>query len=164
MQGCNPAGCGRCGAVGSCAHTSGYSTREIRSTDSADTLTGTAADECTYGLGDDDRLESGDGSDTADYSGSGAAATVDLSSSGGQSGGHAQGDTLTNIENLIGSDYRDHTTSDASTNILKEAPVTTSCTVAAATRCTEVLESTSSCPVLTRVSGRTPRRLHHQCH
>ena len=124
-------------AVGSYAETSGYGTTEIRGTDSAETLTGGAGDECIYGLGGDDTLSGGAGddrldggagadaldggadSDTADYSRSGAAVTVDLGSSAAQSGGHAQGDTLTNIENVIGSSHADTLTGDASNNILR---------------------------------------------
>ena len=53
-----------------------------------------------------DRLNGGPGSDTADYAGStDAGVTVDLRSTRAelQRGGHAQGDTLTGIENLSGS-------------------------------------------------------------
>ena len=115
----------RGGDAGSYAETSGYGVTDIRGTASADTLTGTAADECIYGLGGDDTLSGGAGddrldggagadaldggadSDTADYSESDAAVTVDLSSSAAQSGGYAQGDTLTSIENIIGSAHDD---------------------------------------------------------
>ena len=124
-------------AVGSYAETSVYGVTDIRGTDIADTLSGGAADECIYGLdGDDtlngnagdDRLDGGAGadamdggadSDTADYSESDAAVTVDLSSSAAQSGGHAQGDTLSNIENIIGSGHDDTLTGDDLDNTLK---------------------------------------------
>ena len=66
-----------------------------------------------------DAMDGGAGSDTAYYSDSAAAVTVDLSSSGAQSGGHAQGDTLSNIENIVGSDHADTLTGDPSDNILR---------------------------------------------
>ena len=124
-------------AVGSYAETSGYGVTEIRGTDGADTLTGGAADECIHGLGgadtlsggagDDrldggagaDALDGGAGTDTADYSGAAAAVTVDLSSSGAQSGGYAEGDTLSGIENIIGSAHADTLTGDDSDNIFR---------------------------------------------
>ncbi|MFZ5912998.1 MAG: calcium-binding protein, partial [Pseudomonadota bacterium] len=62
-----------------------------------DTLSATAAA---------DVLDGGAGSDTADYSGSNAAVSIDLLS-GTASGGYARGDTLISIENLIGSAFAD---------------------------------------------------------
>ena len=124
-------------AVGPYAETYGYGATEIRGTDAADTLTGGAGDECIHGLGGDDTLtggagddrldggagadalDGGAGSDTANYSASGAAVTVDLSSSAAQSGGDAQGDTLANIENIIGSAHADTLTGNASDNIFR---------------------------------------------
>ena len=53
------------------------------------------------------RYEATPGGDWADYSASGAAVHVDLTSSGAQSGGHAEGDVLTGIENVIGSAHGD---------------------------------------------------------
>ena len=124
-------------AAGSYAEVTGYGVTEIRGTEGPDTLSGGAADECIYGLGgadtlnggggDDrldggagaDALDGGAGADTTDYSASGAAVTVDLSSSSAQSGGYAQGDTLANIENIIGSGYADTLTGNASDNIFR---------------------------------------------
>ena len=83
-----------------------------------DTLTGDAAANVLTGGAGGDTLTGGDGNDTADYSGSGAAVTVDLSSSGAQSGGDAQGDTLTSIENVIGSGHDDTLTGDAAANVI----------------------------------------------
>lgn len=62
-----------------------------------DTLTATAAA---------DVLDGGAGSDTADYSGSNAAVSIDLLN-GTASSGYARGDSLLSIENLIGSAYGD---------------------------------------------------------
>ena len=80
-----------------------------------DTLDGNAGDDrLDGGEGDDvliggdgaDTLEGGTGRDTASYTASPAAVTVDLAA-GTVAGGHAEGDTLTNIENLTGSDAND---------------------------------------------------------
>lgn len=55
--------------------------------------------------------------DTASYVGSDAAVTVSLATGSG-SGGHAQGDTLTAIENLTGSAFNDSLTGDGGANNL----------------------------------------------
>ncbi len=68
----------------------------------ADSLHGAAGDDILNGLSGADVLDGGAGLDTADYSGSGAAVTVRLWNGTGTSG-HAQGDTLTGIERVIGS-------------------------------------------------------------
>ncbi|QIS94617.1 hypothetical protein FQ775_23720 [Nitratireductor mangrovi] len=85
-----------------------------------DTITGNAANNSLFGGQGDDTLSGGNGNDllaggagvdqingeggvdTADYSASAASVNVNLSTGTG-SGGDAQGDTLTGIENLIGS-------------------------------------------------------------
>ncbi len=81
----------------------------------ADLLDGGAGNDCLKGLSGNDTLIGGAGADellgdqgfdTADYSGSAAGVTVRLWTGLGQ-GGDAQGDTLTDIEALIGSDYVD---------------------------------------------------------
>ena len=86
----------------------------------AETLTGTAGDNTINGLagnatltgaGDADTLDGGIGTDTASYTGSGAGVTVNLATGTG-SGGDAQGDTLTAIENLTGSAFADVLTGD----------------------------------------------------
>jgi Ca2+-binding RTX toxin-like protein len=95
-----------------------------------DSLEGTAGDDYIDGLlGDDiligdgggDTLNGGDGSDTASYENSAAAVTVDLGASGGPTatGGDAAGDTLSSIENLIGSAYVDDLTGDAGDNTIE---------------------------------------------
>ena len=53
------------------------------------------------------RYQATPGGDWADYGASGAAVHVDLTSPGAQSGGHAEGDVLTGIENVIGSAHGD---------------------------------------------------------
>lgn len=93
----------------------------------ADSLFGGAGiDQIFGGLGDDllhggvgaDALDGGDGNDTASYAGSAQAVTVSLLLGVG-SGGDAQGDTLSNIENLIGSDNNDTLTGDTNANRLE---------------------------------------------
>ncbi len=92
----------------------------------ADVLVGDARDNVLRGLaGDDvlvgqagaDTLDGGSGDDTAAYADSDAAVQVDLDA-GTASGGHAQGDTLTSIENLRGSAHADVLRGDGSANRL----------------------------------------------
>ena len=82
-------------------------------TGQADTIDGQGGDDKLYGLhgndtligGEgDDTLYGGNGTDTADYSGAGnAGVTVDLSMTTAQDTGAAGMDTLSSIENVIGS-------------------------------------------------------------
>ena len=65
-----------------------------------------------------DRLDGGPGWDAADYAGSNAAVTVNLAT-GAVSGGHAQGDTLIGIENVIGTSYNDTLTGNDGDNTLQ---------------------------------------------
>jgi Ca2+-binding RTX toxin-like protein len=83
----------------------------------ADSLHGNSGDNVLTGLAGADALVGDAGTDTADYSGSSAGVTVDLSLGTGI-GGDAQGDTLTTIENLTGSAFADHLTGDAGVNVL----------------------------------------------
>ena len=55
-------------------------------------------------IGGADTLDGGDGTDTASYEGSSAAVTVSLVAGATNTGGDAEGDTLSNIENLTGSE------------------------------------------------------------
>jgi Ca2+-binding RTX toxin-like protein len=102
---------------------------------SSDTLTGnTAANVLSGGLGNDqlfggdgndtliggggnDLLNGGAGIDTADYSASGAGVNANLLTGAG-SGGDAAGDTLTGVENLLGSAFADVLTGNAANNVL----------------------------------------------
>ena len=83
--------------------------------DHDDTLIGDHSRNVLRGGAGADRLDGGGGRDYADYSGSDAAVTVNLAT-GAASGGHAQGDTLANIEALSGSDYNDTLIGDDSNN------------------------------------------------
>ncbi|GAB6110262.1 cadherin-like domain-containing protein [Desulfomicrobium salsuginis] len=58
-----------------------------------------------------------DGGDTVDYGASSASVDIDLTRAT-QSGGHAEGDTLIGVENVIGSAYNDSIVGDASANLL----------------------------------------------
>jgi Ca2+-binding RTX toxin-like protein len=98
----------------------------ITGSTSADTITGGAgADNITAGSGNDtisgfagaDRLDGGAGTDTATYAASAAGVSVSLATGLG-SGGDAQGDTVINIENLIGSAFNDVLTGSSGTNVL----------------------------------------------
>ena len=81
----------------------------------ANYLSGRDGDDRLWGSGGDDILEGGAGADRLDgdagldwvsYRGSDAAVTVNLGL-GTVMGGHAEGDVLIEIENVIGSDYED---------------------------------------------------------
>ena len=86
-----------------------------------DTLDGLASDDSLMGGPGADALDGGPGTDTADYTGSDAGVTVSLDD-GTATGGHAQGDTFVNIENLTGSAHDDTLTGDASGNIIRGGP------------------------------------------
>ena len=83
----------------------------------SDQLIGGAGDDTLYGGAGADNLDGGEGEDTADYSGSTAGVLVNLAI-GRVYGGHATGDTLTNIENIIGSQYADILAGDGGNNTL----------------------------------------------
>lgn len=93
-----------------------------------DLIIGNIFDNKLYGsYGDDmlvgglgaDMLDGGEGIlDTADYTQSNASVNVNLGLATAQSGGHAQGDILINIENLMGSGFSDTLTGNAGRNIL----------------------------------------------
>lgn len=80
-----------------------------------DTIAGDDGNDTLIGGAGADSLAGGSGRDLADYSTSNAAVTVNLNTGAG-TGGHAQGDTLTQIENLRGSFYADTLTGDAGLN------------------------------------------------
>ncbi|MEO4014694.1 calcium-binding protein, partial [Pseudomonas rossensis] len=90
----------------------------INGTNGVDTLTGTGGDDEINALGGDDvikgsagadKLDGGTGFDTVDYSVSGAAVNVDIRAGTGKPGigGDAEGDTLLNIEKVIGTAFND---------------------------------------------------------
>jgi serralysin len=82
-----------------------------------DNLIGGAGDDFVLGGAGADRLSGGGGADTADYSASSSGVIVNLQS-GATSGGDAQGDMLTSIENLAGSAFGDTLYGNGSANTL----------------------------------------------
>ncbi len=82
-----------------------------------DTLRGGGGDDLLDGGRGADELDGGDGVDTASYADSAAGVVVDLAG-GETSGGDAEGDQLSDIENLIGSDHADRMLGNAGTNWL----------------------------------------------
>ena len=83
----------------------------------ANAITGNSGANTIAGLGGGDTIDGGGGNDTATYAASGSGVTISLDGSSG-SGGDAAGDTLTNIENIIGSANVDVLTGDAGSNVL----------------------------------------------
>ncbi|MDR6290294.1 MULTISPECIES: hypothetical protein [Inquilinus] len=83
----------------------------------ANALVGGAGDDVLAGGGGADALKGGAGIDTANYAGSAAGVTVNLAT-GATSGGDAQGDTFSSIEQVLGSALGDALTGDANANTL----------------------------------------------
>ena len=83
----------------------------------ADTINGLAGNDVISGLGGADWMDGGAGIDTASYAASTSGVTVSLMTGTG-SGGDAEGDTLTNIENLTGSNFDDTLEGNAGNNKL----------------------------------------------
>ena len=82
-----------------------------------DILTGDDGNNLFVGAQGGDRINGGDGFDTVSYATSNAAVNVDLTRTGAQSGGDAQGDILSGIENVEGSRYSDTLKGDAHSNL-----------------------------------------------
>ena len=89
---------------------------DLQGREGDDTLISGAGNDNLHGGAGADRLEGGDGHDDwVRYWGSDAGVTVNLATGTGQ-GGHAEGDTLTGIERLGGSDHADHLIGDDGDN------------------------------------------------
>ena len=108
--------------------------------DGTDTLTGDDADNRIEGGGGADTINGGDGGDmliggsgadaldggahtgtdgdTVSYAGSNRGVRIDLGVATAQEGGHAEGDTLANIENVIGSAHDDRLIGNTNNNML----------------------------------------------
>ena len=82
-----------------------------------DELSGRGGDDVLEGGVGADQLDGGAGMDTVSYSGSDEAVTVDLEAGTGE-GGHAEGDVIMDIENVLGSGYRDVLGGDGGANRL----------------------------------------------
>jgi Ca2+-binding RTX toxin-like protein len=83
----------------------------------ADTLFGYNGNDLIIAGDGGDIIDGGSGSDTSSYQNSTAAVSINLAA-GSASGGYAQYEQLTSIENLIGSAYNDTLTGDANANSL----------------------------------------------
>ena len=81
-------------------------------------LTGNAGNDTLWGGAGDDNLSGGSGSDTASYVGASAAVSVSLGLITAQNTGGAGTDTLTSIENLLGSSFNDTLTGTSGANSL----------------------------------------------
>ena len=81
-------------------------------------LAGGSGNDVLAGAGGADTLDGGEGIDSAFWDGSASAVTVDLAT-GSTAGGDATGDTLVNIEGLIGSAQDDSLTGNDSENDLE---------------------------------------------
>jgi Ca2+-binding RTX toxin-like protein len=94
-------------------------------TDRPEPLEGRGGDDILAGLSSGDTLDGGEGRDTADYSLSTAAVSIDLTlqdgvavQSGGATGNDGEGDVLISIENVTGSAFDDTLMGDAGDNVL----------------------------------------------
>ena len=83
-----------------------------------DTLTGDGGDNVIEGGADNDVIDGGGGRDTASYRSSNSGVTINLNSNP-QVGGHAAGDTLTSMENIIGSAHADVLTGNGEDNVIE---------------------------------------------
>jgi serralysin len=83
----------------------------------ANVITGNAKSNVLAGLAGADTLDGAAGSDTAAYAASNAGVDISLTT-GHAWGGHAEGDTLANVENLTGSAYADTLEGNAGANTL----------------------------------------------
>lgn len=84
----------------------------------ANLLDGNDGDDTLVGGAGPDTLQGGQGINTADYTASQEAVQLNLRQASA-SGGDAQGDVLSNIQNLIGSEYADILIGDAESNTLR---------------------------------------------
>ena len=83
-----------------------------------DSLDGGAGNDWLKGGAGRDTLNGGDGNDWAIYAGSNAGVSVNLVTGTAERGGHAEGDVLIDIENLIGSKFVDTLTGDDGVNLI----------------------------------------------
>ena len=83
-----------------------------------DNIRGLAGDDIIIGGAGGDTIDGGEGNDTLSYATSDSFVTADLELDF-FNGGHAAGDLVTNIENLVGSDFSDELFGDANDNIIE---------------------------------------------
>ena len=100
--------------------TGGDGANELAGNAGDDTLRGNGGDDVLAGGAGADRLDGGAGADTLSYRLSVAGVQVNLAA-GTATGGYAEGDVFSNVENILGSAYRDSLTGDAGANYLDGA-------------------------------------------
>jgi Ca2+-binding RTX toxin-like protein len=88
--------------------------------DGMDTLEGDAGNDLIIGGAGADSIDGGADTDTVSYSGSAAAVAINLAAGSG-SGGDAAGDTIANVENIIGSAFNDVISGNADSNDIQGA-------------------------------------------
>ncbi|MDO8422077.1 MAG: calcium-binding protein, partial [Parvibaculum sp.] len=84
----------------------------------ANVLVGGGGNDALTGGAGADTLDGGDGIDTARYDNSSAGISINLFLTTAQTGGDAVGDTLTSIENVVGSAYQDLLAGNHAANVL----------------------------------------------
>ena len=84
----------------------------------ADTVRAYAGEDTIDGGPGGDTIDGGDDADTVTYENSEAGVRVTVNSTSGNEGGEAEGDRLSNVENIIGSDHDDRLFGDAGANEL----------------------------------------------
>ena len=89
----------------------------IEGLDGNDDIFAREGDDFIIGGDGGDNIDGGSGIDTISYSGSNIGIRVDLETRLGQ-GGHAQGDLITDVENIIGTEYQDQLFGDLNVNVL----------------------------------------------
>ena len=90
----------------------------LNGTAGADTLNGLAGDDTLNGGAGADALNGGPGADTASYLDSNVGVLVRLHNANAVRYGDAEGDTLTDIEHLVGSNHNDILAGDGEDNLL----------------------------------------------
>jgi Ca2+-binding RTX toxin-like protein len=106
------------GGAGDDAINGGASSDTLKGGDGADTLDGGDGDDSLDGEGGQNTLVGGAGRDTARFSAAIAGLTIDLNITTAQDTGGAGVQTLSQIENVVGSSYADTLTGDAADNTL----------------------------------------------
>ncbi len=86
--------------------------------DGDDQIEGGANADILIGGAGNDSLDGGTGNDTVDYSGDGAAVTVNLAA-GTATDGAGDSDTVQGVENIIGSDFNDSLVGNGQANIIR---------------------------------------------
>ena len=105
------------GAAGADELDGGDGDDELSGGEGDDILEGGAGSDGLDGGAGNDRLDGGTGIDWIIYRESNAGVTIDLTDNS-SAGGHATGDTISNVENIMGTDYADALTGDGNANSL----------------------------------------------